>query len=841
MNWNKEFLKKTGVFALFILGFWIISLMYLSPALDGQMIRQTDMTQSRLMRADLEQHLERTGEVMDWAPNIFGGMPAHLIMGKPGGNLIYSTGFFKIFNLVGVPFDFLFLAMLSMFVLLKSARVNNWLAAAGAIGYAFMTFTVVSYEAGHITKVQAMAMMPGVLGGLMLLIRRKYVLGVLVTGLFFSACVGFFHYQIAYYVGICLGVFGLAVLIVGIMNKDWKHIGLTLGSLVIAGLLAIATNSQKIIDTKNYSAETMRGGSKLSSEVPTEGAESTIDSEGLNIDYAYAWSYMPKELFTLIVPRFMGGSSGEYIGFDGNYSEGINGYLDKSGGRFPLYQGDLTNTAGPIYIGAVFMVLFIAAFVICILFLRENKEGAKRDTVLLITWAVALTFVVSVTLGLGRYVGINTWFFENLPYYDKFRTPMMALCIAQMIIPFYSMYGLHLMFEQSDGKTSAKLFKPVLISVGSILLITFITIKMQEYGGLHDTQLAGEGNYEALKEFKEIRESLATTDFMRTLGFALAALLLIYLTVKKIIPKNIAWAGVAVLCSLDLIGVSKRYLGEDNWEDKEVQEVAPPTPFDLQFQQANKDKARVLDLRTDPFNTNTSVPYHRNIGGYHPAKLSAYQDLISYGITPNGGQLNSEILRKNNALDMMNCAYVFSSNPETRATEVLQRPTALGNAWFVRKTLDAQDHKEWMALVNKSNIKEEAIFLKGEPKPSKKVYQLDTLTSTIKQTYFSPDTIRYESNNTSEGLAVFSEVYYAAEGSGWIAKVNGKKTPIFKANYLLRSIEVPAGKNTIEFVFEPPVKKLVPVEKATSCLLIFGLIAFLVLEAMGKKVKWNNA
>ena len=833
MSWNKEFLKKTGIFALFVLGFWMISLLYLSPALDGMMIRQGDMTQSRLMRADLQQYQEKTGEVMDWAPNIFGGMPSDLILGKPGGNLIYRSGIFRIFHLVSSPFDFLFLAMLSMFVLLKSAKINNWLAAAGAIGYAFMTFTIVSYEAGHITKVQAMAMMPGVLAGLMLLIRRKYLLGTLVTGIFFTSCLGFFHYQIAYYVGICLALFGVVIVITGFINKDWKHIGLTIGGLFLASLLTVASNSQKIIDTKNYSAETMRGGSKLSSDLPEAGAENNTNVKGLSLDYAYSWSYMPKELFTLIVPRFMGGSSAENVGYNEEFGTEI----------LPLYHGNLASTAGPIYIGAVFMVLFIAAFVICIRFLKDNKEGENRKVVLIITAAVALTFIASVILGLGKYVSINTWLFDTLPYYNKFRTPMMALCIAQMLIPFYSMYGLHLMFEQSDSKASSKLFKPVLISVGSILMLTFLTVKMQEYGGLRDAQIAGEGagSYQTINLFKEFRESAATDDFLRTFGFAAAALLLIYLTIKKTIPKNVAWIGLVALCSIDMIGVSKRYLSEDNWEYKEDQTVAPPTPFDLQLQAVNKDKARVLDLRTDPFNSNTSVPYHRNIGGYHPAKLSAYQDLISYGVTPNGGQFNTEVINNNNALDMMNCAYVLTSNPQTKSTEVIPRSTALGNSWFVATVRVADSAKDEMEMVNTLNLSKEAIFSKENKQPSATSYLVDSATASIRQTYFSPDTIRYKSSNANLGLAVFSEVFYSIEGSGWIATIDNKEASILKANYLLRAMEIPAGEHTIEFVFNPAKKQFVPLEKAASGILLFGLIGVLILEALGKKIKGVNA
>ena len=834
MEWNKDFLKKAGVFALFILGFWVVSMLYLSPAMNGKTLNQGDMTQSRFMRADLLEYQAQTGLRPAWAPNMFGGMPGNLILGKPGGNLIYNLGVLNLFQFVKRPFDFLFLAMLVMFVLLKSVKINNWLAVAGAIGYAFMTFSVISYEAGHITKVQAMAVMPGVLAGLMLIMRQKYIYGILVAGLFFAACLGFFHYQIAYYIGIAIGVFTLSACLVYLKNNQIRHSLLTGLSIVVALVLGVGANINKIVDTATYSSETMRGGSKLASETPSDGPKVQNDADGLSIDYAFGWSYAPRELFTLIVPRFMGGSSNEHISYNEEFGTDV----------LPLYHGDLQFTSGPIYIGSVFMVLFIAAFVICFQYLKNHKNGNDRNFVLAITVGVGLVFLVSVILALGKYVPINTWLFEKLPYYNKFRTPMMALCLAQMIIPFYSMYGLHLMFLSEKGENSAsKLIKPVLISVATLLFITFITVKMQDYSRPEDSGLFNnaEGSFEQINALKSVRASEAGKDFFRTFGFAALALLLVYLAAKKILPQTWAWVCVAVLCAIDLMSVSNRYMNDSNWVDADTEEVPPPSDFDRQLQEVNTTKARVLDLRRDPFNDAGGVPYHRNIGGYHPAKLSDYQDVISYAITPNGKQFSSEIIMNNNALDMLNCAYVLVADPQTGAEQVLSRNTAKGNAWFVKNIQTANTPAEEMELINTVNIGRTAVFGKDDEQPKTSQFTLDTLTAKITQTYFSPDTIKYTSRNANAGLAIFSEVYYASKKLTWKAYIDGKEVPVMKANYILRALEVPAGNREILFVFTEQGSDLVPVEKASSLILLLGLLGAFVLEASGRKIKAINA
>ncbi len=835
MELNKDFLKKAGIFALFVIGFWLISLMYMSPAMDGMMLNQGDMTQSRLMRADLDKYIEQTGHHANWAPNIFGGMPSNMIVGKPGGNMIYNTHFLTLFNLVGLPYDFLFLSMLSMFALLMASKVDKWLAAAGAIGYAFMTFSIISYEAGHITKVLAMALMPGVIAGFVLMFRRKYIYGTIVMALFFALQIGYNHYQITYYSGITLAIFVLVALVITIMDKLPRHGLLIAACSAIAGALAVGTNIAKIADTQEYAKGTMRGGSKIESTAEAGQAQATqVGKKGLNIDYAFSWSYMPRELFTLIVPRYMGGSSNE-----------VYEYVDEfQTDTLPLYHGDLQFTSGPVYIGAVFMVLFLAAFVICYNYIKNaDKNDPRLVEVKIIMAGAALTVLVSAILALGKYLGINTLLFEALPFYNKFRTPMMALAIAQSIVPFFSMYGLNLMFTQKNSSESLSFIKPLLITVGVILAVTFISIKTQEYGNPGDARNFGnaQGVDELVRVLKNVRQSAATSDFGRTFVFVLLAMGVIFMAAKRLISKNVAFISIALLCSIDLISVSKRYLGDENWVEKPEEQVPPPSNFDMQLMAVNKEKARVLDLRRDPFNDNSSVPYHRNIGGYHPAKLSDYQDVISYAITPQGANFNGENLLNNNALDMLNCKYVLTANPQSGANEVLPRNTALGTAWFVSKVETAATAKATLDKINITNVRSTAIVTQGDEMPSATSFAVDSAVARINQTYFSPDTVKYASNNPNAGLALFSEVYYKSKQGEWKAFVNGKETKVLKANYILRALELPAGSNTIEFVFVPQPNSLKSVELASSGIILLAFLASLFLRITGRKVKWMDA
>lgn len=848
MALNKHFLKQAGIFLLFCIGFWLISMMYLNPALDDKTLQQGDMQQVELMRYNGDQYRQATGEYPGWSPNIFSGMPANLINGTENGNWVYRSHLLELFNLVKTPFNFLYLAMLSMFVMLLAARVNKWLAAAGAIGYAFMTFTISSYEAGHITKVLAMDVLPGFVGGLILLSRRKYLWGAIVTALFFAAMIGFFHYQVAYYAGIIAAIFFLVELIYDLRNRDYKHAAIAVGLAITMTLAGMFTSISKIIDTKEYAKTTMRGGSEMDG-VPepgqAAGAKKTLSRTGLDIDYAFSWSYSPTETFTLLIPRFMGGSSNEQIENELPF--------DTSRG-VPLYWGELQFTSGPVYIGAIFIFLFILGIFVVLdinrggLKLTKNTDAIDDKTpqptdhgneklrrvsfkFMLIS---LIAVVVSILLSWGRYFGFNEWLFNNLPYYNAFRTPMMALMIAQVLLPFFGIYALHLITGNYLQKERRLLvLKRSAIATGVLFGIAALILFGADFTSTGDKQLGDSPEArEALSQLKDLRSSAAWADLMRSVILIALAFGLVWGTIKDKLKPMLLWIGMIVFIGFDLLGVANRYVSEDNWTEK-VEDIAPiPSKLDQQLMAFNKEQARVLDVRrgnNNTFNSNFANPFHRNIGGYHPAKMSRYQDIISHGITATGP--NPEV---NPVLDMLNARYILAAD-EKQGEFVQERKTALGNAWFVQKATEVRDAKAAMARLTQMNPGAEAVYeAKENLKPAKNEWTKDS-NARIAQIYFSPDTIKYAVTNPNEGLAVFSEVYYNEKNGHWMALIDGKEAKVLRLNYILRGLEVPAGAKNIEFRYMKTIPTLyIGIEKGMSFAIIFGLLAVVALTAVGK-------
>ena len=824
MNLNKNFAKQVGIFLLFVIGFWAISALYLSPAIGGEkVLRQGDMQQVRLMRAEMDSVKAKTGEFPGWTDGMFSGMPTSLITGIQSGNLVHKSGVVQIFNMVQAPFSFLFVAMLSMFVLLLSAQVNRWLAAAGGIGYAFMTFSITSYEAGHITKVLAMAAMPGIIAGLILMARKSYLLGFAVLGLFFTVTVGYFHYQIAYYAGIMAGVFIAAELVRALIAKDAKH-ALIMGGLAVAGLaFGVLSNVGKIVDTEQYSRATMRGGSEVATGEKTPGTTKQTARKGLDKEYAFAWSYSPKESFTLLVPRFVGGSSGEKVGPN---------EINPESEQLPMYTGDLDFTSGPVYIGAVFMALFVMGFVIVVLLSKTDKDSYKLARG--IALFSLLTTLISLFLAFGRFFSLNDVLFDILPYYNKFRTPMMALAIAQVTIPFFGLYALQLLFSYSgkDQEVIKKIMKTSFIAVGVLFGITMLVLMSSDFVSSQDPQL--KQNNWPIEQLRDFRSSKAWSDLFRSIAFAGIAIGLIWLVMVKKQKQMIAWVGILILVSVDMIGISKRYLSDDNWEYKELEETVTPTAKDLEISKKNKDQARVFDFRYNPFNDAHSAPWHRGIGGYHPAKLSRYQDLISTCIAPTGGYADT----LNNALDMLNCRYLltFADRNDPRTEAYLERPTALGNAWFVNEVIIAPDAKTALQSVNIFKPADQAIVEKKDAETSAGLetrYTRDSSASIAMKKY-SLDTITYAVSNSNKGLAVFSEIYYNESNGSWKCLADGKELPILRVNYTLRGAVLPAGTKEVVLYYNKKGNRYVPVEMGASGLLL-ALLGFVVVSGLLKK------
>ena len=832
MNINKVFLKNAGIFALFLLGFWIISMWYFSPALDNKVLKQGDMQQVKLMVSVADSIKASTGVLPNWNDRVFSGMPSNLISGIPQGSLLLKYRILEAFGIVKSPFTILFLSMLSMFVMLLSAKVNKLLAAAGAVGYAFMTFSISSYEAGHVTKVLAMAVMPGAIAGMIMLSQRRLLWGGITLALFFAMVINYFHYQIAYYTGIIIGIYLLVELASAIKTKEFvnyfKMVAITAAAMLIGVLSCIG----KIQDTMQYSKATMRGGSEVASEVPKGGPKQTVNAKGLDIDYAFSWSYGIDESLTLLVPRYKGGSSDEPVPENEFGQE-----------RLPIYFGDLQFTSGPVYMGAILMFFFFFSIVFAFQWSKAEPDNKDAQFTKKLMWFSLITFAVSLMMSWGRNFFVNEWLFEYLPYYNKFRTPMMTLVIAQVVVPFFGLFGLYkLMTGNFSEAFGNKLIKSAVIVAGSLLGIAILGTMSADFVGLSDKEIVKSSGQQAVDFIKEMRSKLVWGDIWRSVGLIIVSLVMVYSAVKKQLSATVISVVLLVTITFDMVSVSQRYLNEGNWQEKEEEAAIVPSQQDEMIMKENKDGARVFDLRYNPFNDNHAAPFHKNVGGYHPAKLSRYQDVISYCITPNGGQLSGDFITKNNALDMLNCKYVLSRDQKGGAEEAFPRMNPNGHAWFVSSVSTAENAKKALELVNTVDIKNVAVIESKEVnKPSANSFSKDT-TSTVKQTAYSTDTIKYQSNNANAGLALFSEVFYNEANGGWHVMVDGKEAKAMRANYILRAVEVPAGNHQITWYYKPADRSLYfSIEVAASAIVLLLFLALIAKQLFSKPEEEINA
>ena len=562
----------------------------------------------------------------------------------------------------------------------------------------------------------------------------------------------------------------------------------------------------------------MRGGSEVTSEIPEKG-QKTVGANGLDIDYAFSWSYGISETFTLFVPRFKGGSSNEAVPEN-----------EFGADRLPMYFGEMQFTSGPVYMGAILMFFFILGEVFAWNWRKWRPQDPSQREFSYVTWFSLLTFGISVLLAWGKYLPINEWLFNVLPYYNKFRTPMMALSIAQAIVPFYAIYAVYKMvtFDYSDQERKA-MIKASGITLASILGVIMVMAGGQSMSSPMDAQIGGAQSQQVMPIIMGLRKTLLWNDVWRSAIFMILAFGVVYGVMKQQLKVMHAGIILTLLVAVDLIGVSNRYLSEEQWVDKEEEEEILPSKVDEQVMADNKDQARVFDLRYSPFNDNHSAPFHRNVGGYHPAKLSRYQDIISFGITKAGSQLNGETIMNNPVLDMLNCKYVLSKSE--RGEEVIMRSTSYGNAWLVGELKFYSGAKEALNALQVEDLRTVAV-MEGQAELAKIAKDSSDF---VKMVSYSSDSIRYKSSTKGDGFAVFSEVYYAEKNGAWKVYVDGKPAKAERANYILRGVSVPAGAHDILWVYEPADRSLmVAAETGSSAALILGLLVMIALPLFKK-------
>jgi len=794
-----NFLKLVP-YAVAIIIFIAISLIYVSPIFDGKQLNQSDVIHFKGSSKEVQDFRKSTGEEALWTNSMFGGMPAYQI------SVLYKTSivpFLRNVMMAGLPFpaSILFVLFLGFFILMITLKTDPWLAIVGAIAFAFSSYFFIYLSVGHNSQTIAIAFIPLVLSGILLTFKGKYWLGGALTALFMAIEINANHVQMTYYMLLIIGFIVLFEFIYSIMEKKIKSFFIAVGVLLFAGIISIGPNVTNLWTSSEYVKETIRGKSELTDNGVNR-------SSGLDKDYIMQWSYGLGETFTLMIPDAKGGES-EPIGKTKSALDNVDRQYKEAVAQQSRYWGSLPFTGGPVYAGAFIAFLFVLG-----LFIVKGK----------LKWALFGVTVLAMMLSWGHnFRFLTDLFIDYLPYYNKFRAVSSILIIAEVTMPLLGILALKEIVENPQIIKTKKAF--FFISLGLTAGVTLLFIMMptlffnfttpSEVGQFNEylKQGASKSQIDAILSNLEIaRISIFKMSCIRTFAIIIigAACIWAYASVKKS-NKYVLYAALGILILIDLVPIDKRYLNDKSFVSKKQVDVPyTATAADEYILQDTTADYRVLNLTTGNFTLDASTSYfHKSLGGYHAAKLRRYQDLIDHRIDKEQERLINTLkasvpdsvlistLYGLTTMNMLNTKY-YIYNPESRP---LRNPAALGNAWFVKKvTLVNNADEEIKAMDNFSpsttaivdkRFENEVTTFKGEKDPN----------STIKLTEYKPNYLSYEVKNLkAEQLAVFSEIYYS---KGWDAFIDGNKAPYFRANYVLRAMVIPAGDHKIEFKFEP--------------------------------------
>jgi hypothetical protein len=805
-----EQLKKYLPHLLVLICMAALSLAYMSPVLDGDQVWQSDIVHYKGMAKEIVDFREANNdEEPIWTNSMFSGMPAYQISVRHPGN--WSKTILQILNFgLPRPANYLFLLMAGTYFMFIVLGMGWRTALIGAAGFAFCSYSFIIMEVGHTSKLHAMAFMAPVLGSVLLAFKGRMLLGAGLTAFFLSLQIATNHLQITYYLALILLVLGVVKLVAAIKDGQLAPFIKTSLLLVLAAGIGVAPNASNLWTTAEYGKETMRGKSDLTAK---QG------SSGLQIDYATNWSYGKAETGTFIIPNFHGGSSSGSLSENSEAFDALvrNGVPKKSAKDFikavPLYWGTQPTTSGPVYLGA--LLCFLALFGMLVM------KGNDR-------WWLLGSLLLSILLSWGHNLQWFTdIFFDYVPGYNKFRAVSMTLVIAQLMVPIMAVFGLHTYLTGGDGakpEMRKKLLLALGVTGGFCLLFVVMPGLFFDFSSTSDARMIATGYPEWLVDAIVIdRENILRSDAIRSMVFILlGAGTLFAFHLNKLKAGSVALVLVGLM-AIDGITVGKRYLDNDDFVRGKKMDV----PYTANS--ANKEimadetlSFRVLNLAVSTFNDAGTSYFHQSVGGYHGAKLQRYQEVIDSCISRNNMSV----------LNMLNTKYFIVQDKEVGQRAQLN-PSALGNAWFVDEYRIVENADAEMAAIQEFSPRSEAIIdqrfeeriggLQISPDSGAQIVLMENKSNHL----------TYSSNAASDQLAVFSEIFYE---NGWNAYVDGELKPHARANYILRSMVVPAGEHTIEFKFEP--ESYIVGEKlsmAGSVLMLLFLLGGIVVD--GRKQK----
>ena len=784
--------SKVKPHIIIIILFALISFAYFSPLIEGKSIDGHDIKTWIGMSKEISDFRDSSGTEALWTNSMFSGMPAYQISVKYSSNLVRYID--KVITLgFPRPANILFLYLLGFYLLLLSLKVDYRIAAVGAIAYAFSSYFFIIIQAGHMTKAHAIAYLPMVVASVIYTYRGKLLLGGVLTALTVALELYSNHLQITYYLIFILIFIGLYQLFYDYNNKNLPSFFKRSAVLILAALLATGTCFTRLKTTMDYGKDSTRGKSELTNNIENK-------TKGLDKDYATQWSYGIAETMTLLIPNFHGGASQGELSTD---SETYNALKRSPNAKkiiknLPLYWGDQPIVSGPTYAGAIVIFLFLLS-----LFLLKGRFKY---------WILTLT-ILSIFLAWGKnFMPLTELFLDFFPGYNKFRAVSMILIVAEFTLPLLAFLAFNnFIFSDANKLSKIKSLKNAFFVTGGITLLFSLAPNMFfDFVGVNDSVLASNGwPVEALQSD---RASMLSNDAWRSFFFILLAFLSLFFFLKHKVSSNNVILIFAVLLLFDMWTINKRYLNDSHFiRSSKVKIPYKASQADNFILSDNDPNFRVFNQSVSTFNDASTSYFHKSIGGYHGAKLKRYQELIDSHISKGNMQV----------LNMLNTKYFI-----LQTGKVNINPNVLGNAWFIKDVKIVENADDEILALNDFDASSIAVIDKrfqsflGE-------FSEDS-SSNIKLDEYQPNYLRYSSVSTKNQIAVFSEVYY---DKGWNSYIDGELVSHFRANYILRAMNIPKGNHTIEFRFEPEIFKIGErISLASSILLIISLIFVSVRE-----------
>ena len=835
-------MKKLLPDLIAILAFVLLSFAYFFPAdIENRILFQHDTAAGAGAGQEVKEYYEQTGERSRWTNSLFGGMPMYQI--APSYDSTKSLQWVQKAYQLFLP-DYVcltFMLMLGFYILLRVFGIPVWLAGLGGIMWAFSSYFFILISAGHIWKFITLAYVPPTIAGIVLAYRGKLLWGGILTALFVALQITSNHVQMSYY------FFFVILFFVGAyFEKAWRTKTLpqffkASAVLIVAALVGIAANVSNLYHTYAYSKETMRG----KSELVQTGDAAKQTSSGLDRDYITQWSYGIDETLTLLVPNFKGGASAALSQSETAMSK-ANPMYSSLYGSLTQYFGTQPMTSGPVYVGAFVLFLFVLGCFIV--------KGPLK-------WALIGATFFSIVLSWGKnFMPLTDFFIDYVPLYNKFRAVSSILVIAEFTIPLLAIFALKRLLEEPEILKQEK--KPLgislLLTAGIALLLAVAPgsigsgyVPAQEAQMLQNAvnqqmipanELSG-----ILANLGEMRAELVSSDALRSFIIIGIGCSLLWLYASGKLRSSLTIAGITILCLADMWGVNKRYLNDAQFVPHSIRtETFTKTNSDELILQDSSLDYRVLIFSTSTFDDNNTSYWHKSVGGYHPAKLRRYQEMIEHHISPEmqaaykaiataGGEMDSVDANKFRVLNMLNTKYFIFPAGQQRQTVPILNPHAYGNAWFVNKVQYVNNANEEIDALDSIIPTETAVVdarFKDVLKGTTESYK-DSLSS-IRLTSYAPNRLTYETNNAQDGIAVFSEIYYP---DGWHVTIDGQPAELARADYILRTMYVPAGQHTIEMRFDPTSLHVTEgIAYGALALLVIGIIVA-VLIAKRKYVK----